>query len=128
MLSNLYAVSNEVSSRRMDESSSCPRKAYKGVECGWNHFQKPALAIFIGGLLFATGTALSLLYFTQVGNVPYLVGPVFLSVGLMFLVTGLVWVPVIKQKMVHAAMTQMNHDRPLLPEQEMNTQSCVTVS
>lgn len=128
MLSNVSTVSNEVSGPGMDEPSSCPRKAYKGVKCGWSHFQKPALAIFIGGLLFATGTALSLLYFTQVGNVPYLVGPVFLSVGLMFLVTGLVWVPVIKQKMVHTAMTQMNHGRPLLPEQGINTQSCVTIS
>lgn len=119
MLSN---VSNEVSSPGT-ESSACPRKASKGVKCVWSHFQKPALAIFIGGVLFGTGTALSLLYFIQVGNVPYLVGPVFLSVGLMFLVTGLVWVPVIKQKMVHTAMTQMNHVRPLLAEQ-----SCVTIS
>uniref|UniRef100_A0A8C1FU50 Uncharacterized protein n=1 Tax=Cyprinus carpio TaxID=7962 RepID=A0A8C1FU50_CYPCA len=102
--------------------------SHKGVKCGWSHFKKPALAIFIGGLLFGTGTALSLLYFTQVGNVPYLVGPIFLSVGLMFLVTGLVWVPVIKQKMVHTAMTQMNHGRPLLPEQGVHTQSCVTIS
>uniref|UniRef100_A0A672QCX7 Uncharacterized protein n=1 Tax=Sinocyclocheilus grahami TaxID=75366 RepID=A0A672QCX7_SINGR len=100
----------------------------KILKCGWSHFKKPALAIFIGGLLFGTGTALSLLYFTQVGNVPYLVGPIFLSVGLMFLVTGLVWVPVIKQKMVHTAMTQMSHGRPLLPEQGIHTQSCVTIS
>uniref|UniRef100_A0A671MNB9 Uncharacterized protein n=1 Tax=Sinocyclocheilus anshuiensis TaxID=1608454 RepID=A0A671MNB9_9TELE len=71
----------------------------KILKCGWSHFKKPVLAIFIGGLLFGAGTALSLLYFTQVGNVPYLVGPILLSVGLMFLVTGLVWVPVIKQKM-----------------------------
>uniref|UniRef100_A0A673I200 Uncharacterized protein n=1 Tax=Sinocyclocheilus rhinocerous TaxID=307959 RepID=A0A673I200_9TELE len=78
----------------------------KILKCGWSHFKKPALAIFIGGLLFGTGTALSLLYFTQVGNVPYLVGPIFLSVGLMFLVTGLVWVPVIKQKMVSSVEKQ----------------------
>lgn len=124
MHSNVSAVRTET-----DEAASCPGKtSHKGVKCGWSHFKKPALAIFIGGLLFGTGTALSLLYFTQVGNVPYLVGPIFLSVGLMFLVTGLVWVPVIKQKMVHTAMTQMYHGRPLLPEQGVHTQSCVTIS
>lgn len=129
MLSNVSAVPNEGSSLGMDGSRSCPpQKVSKSVKCDWSQFQKPALAIFIGGLLFGTGTALSLLYFTQVGNVPYLVGPVLLSVGLMFLVTGLVWVPVIKQKMIHTAMTQMNPGRPLLPEQGIHTQSCVTIS
>uniref|UniRef100_A0A3B1JD14 Uncharacterized protein n=1 Tax=Astyanax mexicanus TaxID=7994 RepID=A0A3B1JD14_ASTMX len=65
----------------------------------WNYFHKPLLSILIGALVFGTGTAMSLLYFTHVGNVPYLVGPLFLSMGLMFLVTGLVWIPIIKQKM-----------------------------
>uniref|UniRef100_A0A674DPK0 Uncharacterized protein n=1 Tax=Salmo trutta TaxID=8032 RepID=A0A674DPK0_SALTR len=69
---------------------------------------RPILAILIGGVLFGLGTALSLLYFTQVGNVPYLLGPVFLSVGLMFLVTGLVWVPVVKQRLEHNALTKVN--------------------
>uniref|UniRef100_A0A8C7IEU5 Uncharacterized protein n=1 Tax=Oncorhynchus kisutch TaxID=8019 RepID=A0A8C7IEU5_ONCKI len=68
------------------------------VPC-WYYFTRPILAILIGGVLFGLGTALSLLYFTQVGNVPYLLGPVFLSAGLMFLVTGLVWVPVVKQRL-----------------------------
>lgn len=124
MQANISAVRTE-----KVEAASCPRMtSCKGVKCSWSHFQKPALAIFIGGLLFGTGTALSLLYFTQVGNVPYLVGPIFLSVGLMFLVTGLVWVPLIKQKMVHAAMTQMSQVKPLLPEQRNHSQSCVTIS
>uniref|UniRef100_A0A8C1U0R5 Uncharacterized protein n=1 Tax=Cyprinus carpio TaxID=7962 RepID=A0A8C1U0R5_CYPCA len=120
---------SSISAVRMqtDEAGSCPGKTFhKGVKCGRSHFK--TLAIFIGGLLFGTGTALSLLYFTQMGNVPYLVGPIFLSVGLMFLVTGLVWVPIIKQKMVHTAMTQMSHGRPLLSEQGIHTQSCVTIS
>uniref|UniRef100_A0A673WTP1 Uncharacterized protein n=1 Tax=Salmo trutta TaxID=8032 RepID=A0A673WTP1_SALTR len=57
------------------------------VPC-WYYFTRPILAILIGGVLFGLGTALSLLY---------LLGPMFLSVGLMFLVTGLVWVPMVKQ-------------------------------
>ena len=77
----------------------------------WTAFHKPILALVVGGLLFGAGTAASLLYFTQLGNVPYLVGPVLLSVGLMFLVTGLVWMPVIKQRMEHKALTQMNYSK-----------------
>uniref|UniRef100_A0A8C7Q3A9 Uncharacterized protein n=1 Tax=Oncorhynchus mykiss TaxID=8022 RepID=A0A8C7Q3A9_ONCMY len=76
------------------------------VPC-WYYFTRPILAILIGGVLFGLGTALSLLYFTQVGNVPYLLGPVFLSAGLMFLVTGLVWVPVVKQRLEHKAPTKV---------------------
>lgn len=83
-----------------------------GVTLGTNfpcwYYTRPILAILIGGVLFGLGTALSLLYFTQVGNVPYLLGPVFLSVGLMFLVTGLVWVPVVKQRLEHNALTKVN--------------------
>ncbi|XP_034750079.1 phosphoinositide-interacting protein-like [Etheostoma cragini] len=69
----------------------------------WRRYSKPFMAIGVGTLLFALGTALSLLYFTQVGHVPYLLGPLFLSVGLMFLVTGLVWIPVLKESGAQAA-------------------------
>ncbi|XP_062295358.1 phosphoinositide-interacting protein-like [Scomber scombrus] len=78
----------------------------------WLLYMKPVVAISIGTLLFVSGTALSLLYFTQVGNVSYLLGPLFLSVGLMFLVTGLVWVPVLKQNLEHMALTKVNHGTP----------------
>uniref|UniRef100_A0A667Y2E6 Phosphoinositide interacting regulator of transient receptor potential channels n=1 Tax=Myripristis murdjan TaxID=586833 RepID=A0A667Y2E6_9TELE len=69
-------------------------------------YYKPVLAIGIGALLFGSGTAVSLLYFTQVGHIPYLLGPLFLSVGLMFLVTGLVWIPIIKQSLEHKALSK----------------------
>ncbi|XP_039682245.1 phosphoinositide-interacting protein-like isoform X1 [Perca fluviatilis] len=69
----------------------------------WLLYSKPIMAIVVGTLLFGAGTALSLLYFTQVGHVPYLLGPLFLSVGLMFLVTGLVWIPVLKESGAQAA-------------------------
>ncbi|XP_078125810.1 uncharacterized protein pirt [Sander vitreus] len=69
----------------------------------WLLYSKPIMAIVVGTLLFGSGTALSLLYFTQVGHVPYLLGPLFLSVGLMFLVTGLVWIPVLKESGAQAA-------------------------
>ncbi|XP_066499090.1 phosphoinositide-interacting protein-like [Hoplias malabaricus] len=110
----------------VEEASSVPLDTSfrMAVRRRWDYFHKPLLSIVVGAVVFGTGTALSLLYFTHVGNVPYLVGPLFLSMGLMFLVTGLVWIPIIKQKMVHTAMSQMGHDRPLLPQRG----SCATIS
>ncbi|XP_051243020.1 phosphoinositide-interacting protein-like isoform X2 [Dicentrarchus labrax] len=79
----------------------------------WLLFFKPILVISVGMLLFGSGTTLSLLYFSRVGNVPYLLGPLFLSVGLMFLVTGLVWIPVLKQSLEHKALTKVHHGKGL---------------
>uniref|UniRef100_A0A8C4SXT3 Phosphoinositide-interacting protein n=1 Tax=Erpetoichthys calabaricus TaxID=27687 RepID=A0A8C4SXT3_ERPCA len=72
----------------------------------WAYYHKPIIIMVIGGLLFGTGTVLAFLYFSKVGNVPYALGPICLSIGLMFLVTGLVWVPVIKQKIRHKGLIQ----------------------
>ncbi|KAL6476438.1 hypothetical protein MHYP_G00149370 [Metynnis hypsauchen] len=116
--STMSVLLSEERKASVEEATSPPRETSfrLAVKRRWNYFHKPLLSILIGALVFGTGTAMSLLYFTQVGNVPYLVGPLFLSMGLMFLVTGLVWIPIIKQKMVHTAMSQMGHDRPLLPQ------------
>ena len=89
------------------------------LQC-WSHFHKPILAILVGGLLFGSGTALSLLYFIQMGNVPYLLGPLLLSVGLMFLVTGLVWVPVVKQSLEHMALTKVSDGKGSQLEQQQH--------
>lgn len=73
----------------------------------WLLYSKPMVAISVGTLLFGSGTALSLLYFTQMANVPYLLGPLFLSVGLMFLVTGLVWIPVLKESQEQKPLAEL---------------------
>ncbi|XP_034449160.1 phosphoinositide-interacting protein-like [Hippoglossus hippoglossus] len=75
---------------------------------GWSLNCKAMVVISVGMLLFGSGTALSLLFFTQVGNVPYLLGPLFLSMGLMFLVTGLVWLSILKQSLEHRSFTTVN--------------------
>lgn len=89
--------------------------AVRAPSC-WLLFFKPILAICVGTLLFGSGTTWSLLYFTQVGNVPYLLGPLLLSVGLMFLVTGLIWFPMLKQSLEHHALTKVNHSKGLQVE------------
>ncbi|KAM8723781.1 phosphoinositide-interacting protein-like [Acanthopagrus latus] len=85
----------------------------RAAPSGWLPFLKPILAVGFGTLLFVLGTTLSLLYFTQVGNVPYLLGPLFLAAGLMFLVTGLVWIPVLKESLEHHALIKVSHGKEL---------------
>ncbi|XP_069381046.1 phosphoinositide-interacting protein-like [Paralichthys olivaceus] len=75
---------------------------------GWSLTCRAMVVISVGMLLFGSGTVLSLLFFTQVGNVPYLLGPLFLSVGLMFLVTGLVWMSILKQSLEPRSFTTVN--------------------
>ncbi|XP_041085995.1 phosphoinositide-interacting protein-like [Polyodon spathula] len=93
-----------MSSRKEADSMSPVRRALQPEpvlaeeSSHWVHYHKPIIIMVIGGLLFAAGTVIAFLYFSRVGRVPYALGPVCLSIGLMFLVTGLVWVPVIKQK------------------------------
>uniref|UniRef100_A0A8C3XPY5 Uncharacterized protein n=1 Tax=Chelydra serpentina TaxID=8475 RepID=A0A8C3XPY5_CHESE len=62
----------------------------------WTYYNKPITLIAIGGLVFFGGIILTALYFKYV-SVPYALGPVCLSIGLMFLITGIVWMPIIKQ-------------------------------
>lgn len=88
----------------------------RAAPSGWLPFFKPILAVSFGTLLFVLGTTLSLLYFTQVGNIPYLLGPLFLAAGLMFLVTGLVWIPVLKESLEHHALIKVSHGKELQVE------------
>lgn len=81
---------------------------------------RPIMAIVVGTLLFGSGTTLSLFYFTNMGNVPYMLGPILLSLGLMFLVTGLVWIPVLKQSQEENAHTQVNQGKGLQEEHKHN--------
>ncbi|XP_041133179.1 phosphoinositide-interacting protein-like [Polyodon spathula] len=90
--------SNEVDSMSPVRRALQPEPVLAEESSRWVYYHKPIIIMVIGGLLFAAGTVIAFLYFSRVGRVPYALGPVCLSIGLMFLVTGLVWVPVIKQK------------------------------
>uniref|UniRef100_A0A4W3HWW6 Phosphoinositide-interacting protein n=1 Tax=Callorhinchus milii TaxID=7868 RepID=A0A4W3HWW6_CALMI len=68
----------------------------------WEDYHKPITITVIGVLVFLVGITLTILYFTRVTEVPYALGPVCLSIGLMFIVTGLVWIPIVKQKLRHS--------------------------
>uniref|UniRef100_A0A672Z1F9 Phosphoinositide interacting regulator of transient receptor potential channels n=1 Tax=Sphaeramia orbicularis TaxID=375764 RepID=A0A672Z1F9_9TELE len=107
MLSSVVTTSTmEPSSQDADTGASTTLSPLQDVDpspappCGLLYW-RPLLAMAVGALMFGSGTVVSLLYFTRVGHVPYLLGPLFLSVGLMLLVTGLVWIPMLKQSLEH---------------------------
>ncbi|KAG8558279.1 hypothetical protein GDO81_016935, partial [Engystomops pustulosus] len=63
----------------------------------WSYYHKPITLLVFGGIVFLIGILYTTFYFTKYVDVPYALGPVFLSIGLIFLVTGLVWLPIIAE-------------------------------
>uniref|UniRef100_A0A8C3FB33 Phosphoinositide-interacting protein n=1 Tax=Chrysemys picta bellii TaxID=8478 RepID=A0A8C3FB33_CHRPI len=76
----------------------------------WTYYNKPITLIAIGGLVFFGGGILTALYFKYV-SVPYALGPVCLSIGLMFLLTGIVWMPIIKQTIRYNGLLRRKYPR-----------------
>ncbi|KAK7918684.1 hypothetical protein WMY93_009968 [Mugilogobius chulae] len=58
---------------------------------GCAYLHKPVIAMVMGSLMSAAGALLLLLHVSQVGSA-------CLSIGLMFVMVGLVWIPVLKEK------------------------------
>lgn len=65
----------------------------------WTYYNKPIILAVVGGLALSTGIVLYLLTEFGVADMPHSVGPVCLSVGVMFLIVALVMFPVIKDKL-----------------------------
>lgn len=65
-------------------------------ESPWVYYSKPVTLVVIGGLVFFSGVVLAALHFTK-HEVPYALGPVCLSAGLMFVVMGAVWILIIRR-------------------------------
>ncbi|XP_025062233.1 phosphoinositide-interacting protein [Alligator sinensis] len=76
---------------RNDDTSTVVRE-----ESPWVYYSKPVTLVVIGGLVFFSGVVLAALHFTK-HEVPYALGPVCLSAGLMFVVMGAVWIPIIRR-------------------------------
>ncbi|XP_066222555.1 phosphoinositide-interacting protein [Saccopteryx leptura] len=69
----------------------------------WEIYNKPIVIMSVGGAIFLLGVAVTCLaYKLDLGKkgseALKMMGPAFLSLGLMMLVCGLVWVPIIKKK------------------------------
>lgn len=65
----------------------------------WTYFHKPIIAIVMGGLMSGVGVVLFLLHSLGVTETAHATTPACLSIGLMFVVVGLVWVPILKEKL-----------------------------
>ncbi|NXM72258.1 PIRT protein, partial [Serilophus lunatus] len=82
-----------MSSRSESVWTSAPRSK-------WEIYYKPAIVISVGAATFLFGTIITSLSCFPPNNKPVykMSGPAFLSLGLMLLVCGLVWIPIIRKK------------------------------
>lgn len=85
-----------------DDSGSqslCPDPhAGAAVAPGWAHLHKPIIVMVMGSLMCAAGGLLFLLQSLGVIESSSSVASACLSIGLMFVVMGLVWIPILKEK------------------------------
>ncbi|NXF27576.1 PIRT protein, partial [Rhodinocichla rosea] len=66
----------------------------------WHIYRKPLVLVAVGVAVFLFGVVITSLacFLKQHKKVYKMSGPAFLSLGLMLLVCGLVWVPIIRKK------------------------------
>ncbi|XP_054427216.1 phosphoinositide-interacting protein [Pteronotus mesoamericanus] len=96
LLPSQTASSLCISSRSESVWTTTPRSK-------WEIYHKPIVTMSVGGAIFLFGVVITCLAYTLKLDRKYLtalkmIGPAFLSLGLMMLVCGLVWVPIIKKK------------------------------
>lgn len=65
---------------------------------GRAYLHKPIIVIVMGSLMSVAGTVLLLLQYSGVTGASHSVASACLSLGLMFVAMGLVWVPILKEK------------------------------
>ncbi|NXO80922.1 PIRT protein, partial [Sitta europaea] len=82
-----------ISSRSESVWTSAPRSK-------WDIYHKPLIVVSVGAAVLLFGTVITSLSWvlTTNKNVYKMTGPAFLSLGLMLLVCGLVWIPIIRKK------------------------------
>ncbi|NXE70974.1 PIRT protein, partial [Calcarius ornatus] len=66
----------------------------------WDIYRKPLVVMAVGAAVFLFGVVITSLacFLKEHKKVYKMSGPAFLSLGLMLLVCGLVWVPIIRKK------------------------------
>uniref|UniRef100_A0A8C8ZTZ0 Phosphoinositide interacting regulator of transient receptor potential channels n=1 Tax=Prolemur simus TaxID=1328070 RepID=A0A8C8ZTZ0_PROSS len=96
LLPSQTASSLCISSRSESVWTTAPRS-------NWEIYRKPIVIMSVGGAILLFGVVITCLAYTlSLGKKSLaalkMTGPAFLSLGLMMLVCGLVWVPIIKKK------------------------------
>ncbi|NWW62282.1 PIRT protein, partial [Ifrita kowaldi] len=66
----------------------------------WDIYHKPVIVVSVGAAVFLFGVVITSLscFVPKNKDVYKMCGPAFLSLGLMLLVCGLVWIPIIRKK------------------------------
>ncbi|NXU47494.1 PIRT protein, partial [Turnix velox] len=66
----------------------------------WDIYHKPVIVVSVGAGVFLFGIVITSLSCIQIKNkkIYKMCGPALLSLGLMLLVCGLVWIPIIRKK------------------------------
>lgn len=96
LLPSQTASSLCISSRSESVWTTTPRS-------NWEIYHKPIIIMSVGAAILLFGVAITCVAYIleegqRVVQVLRMTGPAFLSLGLMMLVCGLVWVPIIKKK------------------------------
>ena len=64
-----------------------------------NYYQKAMVLVGVGGTIFATGIVFAILHFSEKFTNVQMMGPVCLAIGLLMVICGVVWLPIIKTKL-----------------------------
>ncbi|NXM12946.1 PIRT protein, partial [Ploceus nigricollis] len=73
----------------------------------WDIYRKPVIVVAVGAAVFLVGVVITSLSCFLTNNKAYkMSGPAFLSLGLMLLVCGLVWIPIIRKKLKQRQKSQ----------------------
>lgn len=92
------AVIGEVTMEAFGETSCPDPRSSAAVATGWAYLHKPIIVMVMGSLMSAAGGLLFLLQSLGVTEASRSVASACLSIGLMFVVMGLVWIPILKEK------------------------------
>ncbi|XP_018774710.1 phosphoinositide-interacting protein [Serinus canaria] len=82
-------------------SSSRSESVWTGApRSRWDIYHKPLIVVAVGAAIFLFGVVITSLacFLSKHKKVYKMSGPAFLSLGLMLLVCGLVWIPIIRKK------------------------------
>ena len=63
------------------------------------YYQKAIAIMVIGGLIFSSGIVFAILHFADYFKQVVMLGPICLAIGLLMVICGLVWLPIIKTKL-----------------------------
>ncbi|XP_039265068.1 uncharacterized protein LOC120340775 [Styela clava] len=98
-VSNLSRAPSSVATTNIGAASKIESKAgVRNAAPEKRYYAKAIGLMSVGGFIFAVGIALAALHFAGY-EILMMAGPVSLSIGLLLLVCGIVWIPIIQTKL-----------------------------